>query len=238
MLDIMEPGLYNLCFPLPLPFPFSWRPLAGYTVLPIFSECNEYLFSSSESPRVPFISWFGVHFNVKLSADWWRERYPGIASKSSFCSQKQQTDNPGDSSAQNICIKQCSSLSMPRKFQSCSIWEVLRETLAAEVLVYNIAARKGKKHNTVSWFMNYSPVCLFLPTGPLLIESSQAVKALVTCQIYPSMGELSRRQLHAENRMQQTLDRSELYPQLHHHLLQCQPKPHALTGCTRTLFLP
>ena len=65
-----------------------------------FPECNDYLFSSSESPRVPFISWFGVHFNVKLSADWWRERYPGIASKSSFCSQKQQTDKPGDSSAQ------------------------------------------------------------------------------------------------------------------------------------------
>lgn len=64
-----------------------------------FPECNDYLFSSSESPRVPFISWFGVHFNVKLSADWWRERYPGIASKSSFCSQNQQRDNPGDSSA-------------------------------------------------------------------------------------------------------------------------------------------
>jgi len=65
-----------------------------------FPERNDYLFSSSESPRVPFISWFGVHFNVKLSADWWRERYPGIASKSSFCPQKQQTDNPSDSSAQ------------------------------------------------------------------------------------------------------------------------------------------
>lgn len=76
-------------------------------------ECNDYLFSSSESPRVPFISWFGVHFSVKLSADWWRERYPGIASKSSFCSQKQQTENEGDSSA---CMLFSSPLSTPSQF--------------------------------------------------------------------------------------------------------------------------
>lgn len=34
---------------------------------------------------------------------------------------------------------------MPHKFQSCSIWELLRETLAAEVLVYNIATERGEK---------------------------------------------------------------------------------------------
>lgn len=72
--------------------------------------------------------------------------------------------------------------------------------------------------------MKYSAVCLFLPTGPLLIDSGQAVKAFVTCQIYPSIGEPSRRQLCAENRMQRALGRSELYPQLHQCLLQSQPQ--------------
>lgn len=48
-------------------------------------------------------------------------------------------------SALNIC----SSLSMPCKFQSC-IWEVLRETLTAKVLVHNSATGKRGKTTTYS----------------------------------------------------------------------------------------
>lgn len=93
-----------------------------------FPEFNDYLFSSSESPRVPFISWFGVHFNVKLSADWWRERYPGIASKSSFCSQKQQTENEGDSSA-------CMLFSSPVYLPPSQFWDLNSSSLNVAHLI-------------------------------------------------------------------------------------------------------
>lgn len=40
--------------------------------------CNlwlfSYLFSRSQSPSVPLISWLGVHFSVRLSPAWWRDK--------------------------------------------------------------------------------------------------------------------------------------------------------------------
>lgn len=40
--------------------------------------CNgwmfSYLFSRSQSPSVPLMSWLGVHFRVRLSPAWWRDK--------------------------------------------------------------------------------------------------------------------------------------------------------------------
>lgn len=33
-----------------------------------------YLFSRSQSPSVPLMSWLGVHFRVRLSPAWWRDK--------------------------------------------------------------------------------------------------------------------------------------------------------------------
>lgn len=43
-----------------------------------------YLFSRSQSPSVPLISWLGVHFSVRLSPAWWRDKYPRNTSMSFF----------------------------------------------------------------------------------------------------------------------------------------------------------
>lgn len=75
--------------------------------------------------------------------------------------------------------------------------------------------------------MKHNPGCLFLPTGPLLTDSGQAVQAFVSCQIQPSTGEPSRRQLCAENRMQRALGRCELYPR--HSPASPSPAPAAHT---------
>lgn len=66
--------------------------------------------------------------------------------------------------------------------QSCSIWEVLRGTVTGKYWYTMLLLERGEKPGH-SWFMKQSSMYLFLPTGPLLTDGGQAVKAFVTCQI-------------------------------------------------------
>lgn len=65
--------LYYICFCIKQTLSDAFKLFISETLAHVFVHSG-YLFSRSQSPSVPLMSWLGVHFSVRLSPAWWRDK--------------------------------------------------------------------------------------------------------------------------------------------------------------------
>lgn len=109
---------------------------------------SHYLFSRSQSPNVPLMSWLGVHFRVRLSPAWWSDRYPRNTSMSFFYHGRKRKDTRWDWEIWG-CIRPYFILKLAsEKFKVATEWH---NNYISEISVLNIRWEDLYHYLSESW---------------------------------------------------------------------------------------